>query len=153
MAKKRNPPKKPSARPPASSPEAAERKATDLRGTPSIKLELMPTPRKSLVVSRMFGRKLAEFEPVKQALVAYITRAAEKLFAGHMQIFLHHGRFAATELYAGYAAGVCPPHATSDSAELIRHGAAAVRRAYRRPALRQVRRHADRSHPGTHPPD
>ena len=57
----------------------ALRTAAELRGTPCIPLELAPPPRKGLVVSRMFGRKLTEFEPVKQALVAYVTRAAEKL--------------------------------------------------------------------------
>ena len=55
------------------------RTATELRGTPCIPLELAPPPRKGLVVSRMFGRKLTEFEPIKEALVAYVTRAGEKL--------------------------------------------------------------------------
>jgi impB/mucB/samB family C-terminal domain len=50
----------------------------------------------------MFGKKLTEFEPVKQALVAYVTRAAEKLrrdglAARHMQVFLHNGVPIATE--------------------------------------------------------
>jgi DNA polymerase V len=60
----------------------ALRTATELRGTPCIPLELAPPPRKGLVVSRMFGRKLADFEPVKEALVAYVTRAAQKAPAG-----------------------------------------------------------------------
>ncbi len=55
------------------------RTATELRGIPCIPLELAPPPRKGLVVSRMFGRKLTAFEPVKEALVAHITRAGEKL--------------------------------------------------------------------------
>ena len=47
----------------------------------------------------MFGRKLTDFEPVKEALVAYVTRAAEKLrrdrlLARHMQVFLHNSPFA-----------------------------------------------------------
>ena len=52
----------------------------------------------------MFGRKLTEFEPVKEALVAYVTRAGEKLrrdklAARHMQVFLHNSPFATAEPY------------------------------------------------------
>jgi DNA polymerase V len=49
----------------------ALRTATELRGTPCLPLELAPPHRKALVVSRMFGRKLTDFEPVKEALVSY----------------------------------------------------------------------------------
>ena len=55
------------------------RTATELRGTPCIPLELAPPPKKGLVVSRMFGKKLTAYELVKGALIAYVTRAGEKL--------------------------------------------------------------------------
>jgi DNA polymerase V len=112
------------------------RTATELRGKPCIPLELAPPPRKGLVVSRMFGRKLTEFEPVKEALVAYVTRAAEKLrrdrlLARHMQIFIHNSPFAAHEPYYSNASGFQLPHPTSDTAELIRHASVALTRIFR----------------------
>jgi DNA polymerase V len=114
----------------------ALRTAAELRGTPCIPLELAPPPRKGLCVSRAFGRKLAGFEPVREALAAYVARAAEKLrrdklAARHMQVFLHTSPFAAREAYFGNATGLTLPHPTSDTAELIGHATAALRRIYR----------------------
>jgi DNA polymerase V len=99
----------------------ALRTATELRGTPCLPLELAPPPRKALVVSRMFGRKLTDFEPVKEALVAYVTRAGEKLrrdkmVARHMQVFLHNSPFATAEAYFSNATSFQLPHPTSDTA-------------------------------------
>ena len=85
----------------------ALRTATELRGTSCIPLELAPPPRKGLVVSRMFGHKPTAFEPISQALIAYVTRAAEKLrrdrlTARHMQVFLHNSPFG-KEAYVSHA--------------------------------------------------
>ena len=90
------------------------RTATELRGTPCIPLELAPPPKKGLVVSRMFGTKLTEFEPVKQALVAYVTRAGEKLrrdglLARHMQVFMHNSPFDRREAYFSNAPASSSP--------------------------------------------
>jgi len=87
----------------------ALRTATELRGTSCLPLELAPPPRKGLVVSRSFGRKLSAFEPVRQALAAYTTRAAEKLrreklTARRLTVFLHSSPFAADEPYYSNAA-------------------------------------------------
>jgi DNA polymerase V len=76
----------------------------ELRGTPCIPLELTPPPRKGLAVSRMFGRKLTDIEPISQALAAYVTRAAEKLrrdrmHARRMQVFLQNSPFTTDEPY------------------------------------------------------
>ncbi len=112
------------------------RTAIELRGTPCIPLELAPPPKKALVVSRMFGRKLTAFEPVKEALIAYATRAGEKLrrdrlLARHMQVFIHNSPFSTAEAYFSNATGFQLPHPTSDTAELIGHATAALRRIYR----------------------
>ena len=112
------------------------RTATELRGTPCIPLELSPPPKKGLVVSRAFGRKLTAYEPVKEALVAYVTRAGEKLrrdrlLARHMQVFLHNSPFSTAEPYYGNASGFQLPHPTSDTAELIGHATAALRHIFR----------------------
>ena len=112
------------------------RTATELRGTSCIPLELAPPPKKGLVVSRMFGRKLTDFEPVKQALVAYVTRAGEKLrrdklLARHMQVFIHNSPFDRREAYFSNGTGFQLPHPTSDTGELIRHACHALSRIFR----------------------
>lgn len=112
------------------------RTATELRGTPCIPLELAPPPKKGLVVSRMFGRKLTDFEDVKQALVAYVTRAGEKLrrdglTARHMTVFLHNSPFATSEGYFSNAASFQLAYPTSDTAELIGYAVPALRRIFR----------------------
>lgn len=114
----------------------ALRTASELRGTPCIPLDLAPLPKKGLVVSRMFGRKLTEFDPVREALVAYVTRAAEKLrrdrlLARHMVVFLHNSPFAKTEPFYSNSASFLLPHATSDTAELITHACNGLKPIYR----------------------
>ena len=65
----------------------------ELRGTPCIPMEAAPSPRKGIVVSRSFSRRLTEMEPLREALAGYATRVAEKLrrerrHARQMMIFL-----------------------------------------------------------------
>jgi DNA polymerase V len=84
----------------------------------------------------MFGRKLTEFEDVKQALVAYVTRAGEKLrrdglAARHMTVFLHNSPFATSEGYFSNAASFQLAYPTSDTAELIGYAVPALRRIFR----------------------
>jgi DNA polymerase V len=114
----------------------ALRTAVELRGTPCIPLELAPPPRKALVVSRMFGQKLTALEPITEALIAYTTRAGEKLrrdglATRHLAVFLHNSPFAATEPFYSPSQAITLPFATSDTAELIRHAKAILRRLYR----------------------
>jgi DNA polymerase V len=74
--------------------------------------------------------------PVKEALVTYVTRAAEKpcrdkLAARHMLIFLHNSPFATAEAFYARSIGIGLPYPTSDTAELIDHATSALRQIYR----------------------
>jgi DNA polymerase V len=114
----------------------AARTAAELNGTPCLPLELAPPPKKGLVVSRMFGQKLNAFEPIKQALVAYVTRAGEKLrrdqlAACHLSVFLHNSPYATQERYVSGATDVQLAYPTSDTGELIAAAVAGLRRIYR----------------------
>ena len=114
----------------------AQRTAQELRGTPCIPLELAPPPRKGIMVSRSFGRRLAEFEPVREALASYVTRVGEKLRREHrharqMMIFLHNSPFDAKEAFVSRQASFQLPHPTSDTAELIHHACHALGRIFR----------------------
>ena len=112
------------------------RTAWELRGIPCIPIELAPPPRKGLMVSRSFGRRITEFEPLREALAAYVTRAGEKLrrerrHARQMMIFVHNSPFDTREAYYSRQASFQLPHPTSDTAELIHHACHALARLYR----------------------
>jgi DNA polymerase V len=88
------------------------------------------------MVSRSFGRRLTEFEPVREALAAYVTRVGEKLrrdrlHARQMMIFLHNSPFDAREAYFSRQASFELPHPTSDTAELIHYACNALTRIFR----------------------
>ncbi len=117
-----------------------QRTAWELRGIPCIPLELAPAPRKGLMVSRSFGRRITAFEPLREAMASYVTRAGEKLrrdcrHARHIMVFIRNSPFDSTEPYFSRQASFQLPHPTSDTAELIHHASHALGRLYR-PGIR-----------------
>jgi len=61
-----------------------------------------PSRRKSIAVTRSFGRPVETFAEMEQAIAAYATRAAEKLRRHHlvaaaMQVFVLTNRFSKTD--------------------------------------------------------
>ncbi|MBN0037801.1 Y-family DNA polymerase [Pseudomonas aeruginosa] len=56
-----------------------ERTARELRGEQWLKMHDDPDPKKEIVSSKMFGRRVYLLEELRQAVAAYTTRAAEKL--------------------------------------------------------------------------
>ncbi len=74
------------------------RTAWELRGTPSQTLNHAAPTKKSLAVTRSFGKPVETWIEMEQAVSAYATRAAEKLrrhglVAAAMQVFLQTNRF------------------------------------------------------------
>jgi len=70
----------------------------ELRGYSAISLDEAPSPKKSIVSSRSFGKQVTELHELEEAVSTYVTRAAEKLrlqksVAGHMMVFLSTNRF------------------------------------------------------------
>ncbi len=55
------------------------RTVRELKGIPSIPMELDRAPKKHICTSRSFGRTLSELEPVREAVANYAARCAEKL--------------------------------------------------------------------------
>jgi DNA polymerase V len=88
------------------------------------------------MVSRSFSRRLTEFEPLREALAAYVTSVGEKLrrerlHARQMMIFLHNSQFDAKEAYFSRQACFQLTHPTSDTAELIHQACDALARIFR----------------------
>lgn len=58
-----------------------EKTARELAGTPCLELEEAEPLKQEICCSRMFGNRLTEMEPIKEAVATYTQRAAEKLRA------------------------------------------------------------------------
>ncbi|MGA7324321.1 MAG: Y-family DNA polymerase [Rhodomicrobium sp.] len=75
-----------------------ERIVRELNGISCLPLELMPAPKKGITVSRSFGQLLRDKELIRQALLRYVGRAAEKLrreksMARRVTVFARTDRF------------------------------------------------------------
>lgn len=113
-----------------------EKTARELAGTACLRLEESPPPKQEICCSRMFGKRLSELGPIKEAVATYVARAAEKLRAQgsvckRMRISIRTGMFNPEE--AKYAQGVLVelPYPTNDTLLLTRAGTEAVDRVYR----------------------
>ncbi|RJG12916.1 translesion error-prone DNA polymerase V subunit UmuC [Pseudomonas cavernicola] len=58
-----------------------EKTARELRGTPCLELEEATPPKQEICCSRMFGKRLRELPPIREAVATYAARACEKLRA------------------------------------------------------------------------
>ncbi|OEO27841.1 hypothetical protein AX279_00090 [Pseudomonas sp. J237] len=57
--------------------------ARELRGISCLALEGQVPPRQEICCSRMFGKRLHELPPIREAVATYAARACEKLRAQH----------------------------------------------------------------------
>ena len=99
-----------------------QRTILELRGQSCIPVELAPPSRRSITVSRSFGRPISELHELKEAVATHLSRAAEKLrlyrlTANVLQVFVLTSRF--REDYYSNSATVSLPMATQDTAELL----------------------------------
>jgi len=96
-----------------------EKTARELAGTPCLELDEPDPPKQEICCSRMFGKRLKELPPIKEAVAAYMMRASEKLRAQKslckkIRVSIRTGMFNPEE--AKYANGVVVdlPYPTDD---------------------------------------
>lgn len=113
-----------------------EKTARELAGTPCLQMQDIDRPRQEICCSRMFGQRLTELAPIKEAVATYVMRASEKLrgqgsLASKMRVSIRTGMFNPDE--AKYANGVVVqlPYPTDDVRLLTRMALEAVGRVYR----------------------
>jgi DNA polymerase V len=106
-----------------------EKTSRELRGIACLELEEATPARQVICSSKMFGSRLREIAPIREAVVAYVTKAAEKLraqqsLAGGLQVAIRTGMHDPEQ--PRYANAVdCPlPYPTDDTRVLA---AAAIR--------------------------
>ncbi len=109
----------------------------ELRGTCCYELEEQPSMRKSVVVSRIFGRKVETLEELNEAIATYASRAGEKLreeglAAGVMIVYVMTSRFVNKSKRYFNSQTVTFPTATNYTPEMIEYAAKAVERLYRK---------------------
>ena len=102
-----------------------EKTARELRGVPCLALEEAAPPKQEICCSRMFGRRLREIEPIREAVATYAARACEKLRAQQslckkLRISIRTGMFNPDE--PKYAKGVVVelPFPTDDTRLITR---------------------------------
>ncbi len=113
-----------------------EKTARELAGTPCLELDEADPPKQEICCSRMFGKRLTELTPIKQAVATYAGRAAEKLRAQgsvckRIRISIRTGMFNPNEVHHAQGALVELPYPTNDTLLLTRAATEAVERIYR----------------------
>ena len=113
-----------------------ERLVYELGGRSCLPLELVAAPRKALMVSQFFGQRLTWPEPIRDALVAFVGRAAEKLrrqrlMTAHLMVFVMTNPFATTRPFYGQNASMRLTYPTDYTPALIDTAVTLFERLYR----------------------
>lgn len=113
-----------------------EKTARELAGTPCLELDEADPPKQEICCSRMFGKRLTELTPIKQAVATYAGRAAEKLRAQgsvckRIRVSIRTGMFNPNEVHHAQGALVELPYPTNDTLMLTRAATAALEQIYR----------------------
>ncbi len=113
-----------------------EKTARELGGTTCLELDEPNPPKKEICCSRMFGQRLTDLSPIKEAVSTYASRAAEKLRAQksvckRLRVSVRTGMFNPEE--SKYANGVLVelPYPTDDTRLLTKAALQGVERIYR----------------------
>ncbi|MEX5545928.1 translesion error-prone DNA polymerase V subunit UmuC [Pseudomonas simiae] len=113
-----------------------EKTARELSGTPCLELGEADPPKQEICCSRMFGTRLTQIEPIKEAVATYTQRAAEKLRAQNslckkIRVSIRTGMFNPEEAKYANGALVELPYPTNDVRLMTKAATEAVNRLYR----------------------
>ncbi|MBF0481033.1 MAG: Y-family DNA polymerase [Desulfovibrionaceae bacterium] len=97
----------------------------ELRGISCIGMEESPPPKKSIINSRSFGRRITELADIKESLAYHVVRAAEKLRAqgsvcSRLLVFIQTSRFEQGVPYYSPTAEGGLPVATANPSKLVK---------------------------------
>ncbi len=103
----------------------SSRTAMELRGISCIDLETISSKRKSCVVSRSFGKRVENFQELKELIVSYSLNASEKirsesLVAKSITVFIRTNPFQSRFGYYSNSKTIDFPIATSNSIEIVK---------------------------------
>ena len=103
----------------------SSRTAMELRGISCIELEKTTSKRKSCVVSRSFGKRVENFQELKEAVASYCLNASEKprsenLVAKALTVFVRTSPFQRNFRYYSNSKTIDFPIATNNSIETVK---------------------------------
>ncbi len=112
-----------------------ERTVRELRGIPCIPMEEAPAPRQMICKGASFGQRITDPGTLREAVCAYITRAAEKLrgqgsLCGALRIAIRTGMFNPNEPRYANSLVVPLPYPTDDTRDLLAAGEAALQQLF-----------------------
>lgn len=112
-----------------------EKTARELAGTPCLELGDADPPKQEICCSRMFGTRLTQIEPIKEAVASYTQRAAEKLRAQNslckkIRVSIRTGMFNPDEAKYANGALVELPYPTNDVRLMTKAATEAVNRLF-----------------------
>ena len=95
----------------------------ELRGISCLPLELMEPTRKGIAVTRSFGAPVTSWQPMREAIASYATRAAEKMrrykvAAENIFVFMHTSTFNNDPFYSNGASARFA-ETTNDTGEVV----------------------------------
>lgn len=98
---------------------AIEKTARELGGTPCLELDEPDPPKQEICCSRMFGKRLTDLPPIKEAVATYMMRASEKLRAQNslckkVRVCIRTGMFNPEEVKYSNGVVVDMPYPTDD---------------------------------------
>ena len=107
----------------------------ELNEIPCISLEQAPPCPKSIVTSRSFGHPITDFEHLKEAVVSYVSRAAEKLRkqeveADTLNVFITTGPFDEQSQYSNNQT-ITLPRPTASTPDMIEASVRCLKLIYR----------------------
>jgi DNA polymerase V len=113
-----------------------EKTARELAGTPCLELGEADPPKQEICCSRMFGTRLTDIEPIREAVATYTQRAAEKLRAQNslckkIRVSIRTGMFNPQEAKYANGALVELPYPTNDARLMTKAATEAVNRLFR----------------------
>ena len=113
-----------------------ERVVEELRGTPCLDLELLAPPKQQIMCSRSFGRAIVDVAELREAVISYVSRAAEKLrqqqsVARVLHVFAHTNPFKPEQPQYNASLNIKLPLACDDTLMLSRYAGAAAEHLYR----------------------
>ena len=103
----------------------SSRTAMELRGIPCIDLETKTSKRKSCIVSRSFGKKVENFQELKEAIAGYSLNASEKirsesLVTKSITVFVRTSPFQNRYGFYSNSKTIDFPIATNNSIEIVK---------------------------------
>ena len=113
-----------------------ERTVRELRGVSCIGFNEGPPPKQAICSSKMFGTKLHDLPPIREALATYVSRAAEKLrsqasVCGAMQVGIQTQMMDPYKPRYANAVTIALPTPTDDTRDILKWALRGLEQIYR----------------------